>query len=301
MPESKPASFNVLFVEDDAGYANILKRRLLDTDNPPFHIRHVQRLGPALDLLAAGNMDVILLDLSLPDSQGLNTLIRVHERAPEVPVVISTGLDDEFTGIEAVRYGAEDYLVKGHVNGKAVSRVLRYAIERHRQRLELEHLSLSDELTGLYNRRGFLALAEQQLKLAPRTDMGFLLFYIDLDHFKQINDTYGHAEGDRVLKDFADILRGVFRTSDILSRIGGDEFAVLTVKAHESVSEMLSARLRESLERYQAAPRRPFRVSVSVGIEKFGPGDRCSVEELLTRADHRMYANKRSKTKSPPA
>lgn len=289
------SSLKVLFIEDDAAYANILKRRLLETTYPSFQIEHVDSLQPGLERLGAGKTDVVLLDLTLPDSRGLDTLIRLHTQAPEVPVVVSTGLDDERTGIQAMREGAEDYLVKGRVDGKVISRVLQYAIERHRQRLELKNLSLKDELTGLYNRRGFVALAEQQIRLSQRTQLGFLLFFIDLDDFKHINDTYGHAKGDQALTDFSRVFKATFRGSDILARLGGDEFAALTIKAHESIADVLMARLRKNLENYQASNTEPFQLSISTGMEKFDPASPCLIEDMLDRADKQMYAHKRSK------
>ncbi len=295
MTVSKKSSLNVLFIEDNTGYANIMKRRLLDETNPSFHVEHVDKLQPALDRLGTGSTDVILLDLTLPDSKGLDTLIRVHTQAPEIPVVVSTGLDDETTGIQAVRQGAEDYLVKGRINGKVISKVLQYAIERHRQRSELKNLSLTDELTSLFNRRGFIVLADQQIKLACRTKFGFLLFFIDLDDFKPINDTYGHAKGDQVLIDFAKVLKATFRNSDIIARIGGDEFAVLAVKPHESTSDVLLSRLRDNLKRYQTDSNHPLTLSASIGVEKFDPYNPCTIDELMAHADKRMYRDKHGK------
>ncbi|PIU40098.1 MAG: hypothetical protein COT00_03505 [Candidatus Omnitrophica bacterium CG07_land_8_20_14_0_80_50_8] len=116
MLDDKHASFNVLFIEDNIEYANVLKRRLLEATHPVFHIEHVHDLRQGFDCLSAGKTDIILLDLTLPDSKGLDTLIQVRAYAPEIPVVISTALDDEITGIEAVRQGADDYLVKGRID-----------------------------------------------------------------------------------------------------------------------------------------------------------------------------------------
>ncbi|PIU40097.1 MAG: hypothetical protein COT00_03500 [Candidatus Omnitrophica bacterium CG07_land_8_20_14_0_80_50_8] len=182
-----------------------------------------------------------------------------------------------------------------------ISRVLQYAIERHRQRMELKNLSLTDELTGLYNRRGFVALAEQQIKLSCRTKFGFLLFYIDLNNFKAINDTYGHGTGDQVLVEFAKILNMTFRESDIIARIGEDEFVALAIQSVESSSDILLDRLSENMKRSQAKSAESFKLSISAGIETFDPSHPCVIDELLIRADKRMYANKRGEAGSRPA
>ncbi|MBI2095334.1 MAG: response regulator [Candidatus Omnitrophica bacterium] len=298
MNGSQAALFNVLFIEDDAAYANILKRRLLESTHPSFSVEHFDRLETGLNHLAGGKTDVVLLDLCLPDSRGIDTLMKVRAQAPEVPVVVSTAVDDDAMAVEAVRRGAEDYLVKGRGDSRVIWRVLCYAIERHRQREALQNLSWMDELTGLYNRRGFLALGEQQIKLARRSGAGFLIFFVDLDNFKQINDTYGHTEGDRLLAEFAKILKGVFRGSDIVARIGGDEFVALAIRAHEAVAGALLDRLTDRLRDARALHNPLSRLSVSMGAQKFDPGHPASLDELLSRADRQMYVSKQSKKNS---
>ncbi len=294
---SRDSVVNVLFVEDDAKYANLLTKRMRHQANPAFRVEHVSRLDLAIEHLKHRRADVILLDLSLPDSRGLETLTRIHLQAPDVPVVVSTGLDDEESGVEAVERGAEDYLIKGRSSSQTVLKALRYALERGKQRAALKNLSLTDELTKLYNRRGFMALAQHQIELTRRTNAGFLLFFIDLDNFKIINDTYGHAMGDQALIDFANILKETFRESDVLARLGGDEFAGLAIQVQDSVAMALIDRLHKNIEDYHLDSAHPFRLSVSAGVEKYEPGDPRSVDELLSRADDKMYASK-AQTKS---
>src|SRR5262249_4055964 len=154
----------------------------------------------------------------------------------------------------------QDYLVKGQVDGRMLRRALRFAIERQTVRLRLETESLSDELTGLHNRRGFLLLAEQQLKAARRHPMPFVLVFLDLDHLKFINDTFGHAEGDRALSQAAGIIRGCFRNSDIVARIGGDEFVAMVLHATAADAERVRRRLIDALERSNLEPGRSYRV-----------------------------------------
>ncbi len=176
---------------------------------------------------------------------------------------------------------------------------IRYAVEQQKTATAMRSLALTDELTRLCNRRGFLALAEQQLKLANRTGRRVLLFLADVDGLKQINDTFGHREGDRVLREAAEVLKMTFRDSDIIARLGGDEFVVLANEAPDESEEIITARLHENLRtRNQKEP--PFVLSISVGVVPFIPSRACSVEDLVARADKAMYAQKRSQRHSSP-
>jgi diguanylate cyclase (GGDEF)-like protein/PAS domain S-box-containing protein len=161
-------------------------------------------------------------------------------------------------------------------------------------------LSLTDELTGLYNRRGFFTLAKQHFRLARtrRTEKGSLLLYADMDGLKQINDRFGHDEGSLAIVKVADILRSIFRDTDVIARIGGDEFVVLTLNASSSTSDALYARLQDRVREHNAQRQHPFELSVSCGVSAVngdGPG---SIEELLKQADDAMYVDKRRKQRA---
>ena len=171
-----------------------------------------------------------------------------------------------------------------------------------RKRLETKHynLSLRDELTDLYNRRGFLTLGEQQLKTAYRLENSVLLLFADLDGMKWINDKFGHDEGDRVLIKTAEILKKVFRESDIIARIGGDEFVVLAMETHDTNEDLITTRLNEKLDAYNVEEPRRYMMSLSIGFANYYPENPCSIEELLTQADKSMYKQKRKKQKDTP-
>jgi diguanylate cyclase (GGDEF)-like protein len=160
---------------------------------------------------------------------------------------------------------------------------------------KLRTLSFTDELTGLYNRRGFFALAEQQIKLANRDKKGRFLFSADLDNLKEINDTYGHKEGDLVLLETAIILKKSFRESDIIARIGGDEFVILTMDTPETNIEMLTGRLKSHLEAHNTSSKKPYKLSLSLGLTFYNPEKPCSVDDILSHADHLMYEEKKRK------
>jgi diguanylate cyclase (GGDEF)-like protein len=168
--------------------------------------------------------------------------------------------------------------------------------ERKRLEERIRTSSLLDDLTGLYNRRGFLTLAEQHLKLAERTGRGVLLIFADLDNFKTINDEYGHPEGDRALVDAARALRLVFRESDIIARIGGDEFVVLALETSDTSGDLLSRRLRERLTATSADLDRGYELAMSLGIARWDARSPSTIADLLARADSLMYEHKRQKT-----
>lgn len=160
----------------------------------------------------------------------------------------------------------------------------------------LRGLSLVDELTGLYNRRGFMKLAELQLKIANRARTRLLQIFADVDGLKQINDRFGHEEGDLALIEVARVLRQTFRESDVLARIGGDEFAILAADVQDGGANVCATRLKEKLESHNLSkPDRRYRLSVSVGIAHYDPAGPCSIEELLSRSDALMYENKRGR------
>ena len=177
----------------------------------------------------------------------------------------------------------------------SVTRARQYLQDRERVLEELRTLSISDELTGLYNRRGFYILAEQQIKIARRAGRGMLLASADLDGLKEINDGFGHHEGDRALVDAAQILRESFRESDIIARMGGDEFVILMTEKPDISAQVLLQRVSRNLGVYNRKVTRPYPFSISVGIASFDPKEPISLNELLVRADKSMYETKNSK------
>jgi two-component system cell cycle response regulator len=161
---------------------------------------------------------------------------------------------------------------------------------------ELGNLALTDELTGLYNRRGFMALAERQLKLGRRSGRGMLLFVMDVDRLKQINDSFGHFEGDLALKRTANALEETFRDSDVVARLGGDEFAVLAIEAAGHSETTIKTRLFECLKSFSSEQSR-YEISLSLGVARFDPRNRTSIGELMAKADQSMYEQKRRRAR----
>jgi diguanylate cyclase (GGDEF)-like protein/PAS domain S-box-containing protein len=174
--------------------------------------------------------------------------------------------------------------------------IARDVTDRKEQEQALRSLTIIDDLTRLYNRRGFLTLAERHLKLAVRKKQGVFLLFADLDGLKAINDTFGHLEGDRALADAADILRHSFRSADIIARLGGDEFTVFPIEAAAECGPMLISRLEQQLDAHNEAHRsRGYHLALSVGISRFEPDSTLTIDQLLDHADRELYQQRRER------
>lgn len=291
------APLRVLILEDNAVDASLLRASLAAAPDLSVDLEWVDRLHLGLDRLAEGGIDVSIIDLSLPDSSGLDTFRAVRDQAPEIPLLILTSQEDENLGVIAIREGAQDYLVKGEQWPGTLGRSLRYAMARQAMVSELRRLALVDELTGLHNRRGFVGLAEQLLKVAARNGLGISLVYMDIDGLKVINDTHGHHRGDDVFVAIADRLRRTFRTSDLVARVGGDEFCALLV-ADGSHGGVPLRRLEQPVI-IPSDNGAALSISLSVGVAHLDAGDDITIEQLMQRADAAMYRDKHSGRTGP--
>lgn len=243
---------------------------------------------------------VLELDGSCPNSPWMMTAESCGIRSGfAIPVIVDGTVAAvlEFYSQPARRLEPDVLDVLANV-GTQLGRV----VERERARktleayaAELRTLSLRDQLTDLYNRRGFTTLAEQQLKQAGRRQTRLALLFVDLNGMKQINDRFGHEQGDRAICDTAAVLKSVFRSSDIIARLGGDEFVVLMLDLAEAHYGTLQRRLHDALEQHNASAGRPYQLSVSAGIATWHAASMRGVEDLLARADEAMYEQKRAR------
>jgi diguanylate cyclase (GGDEF)-like protein/PAS domain S-box-containing protein len=176
----------------------------------------------------------------------------------------------------------------------ATVHVARDITKRKMMEERLKEAAITDELTGLLNRRGFYTVADQQCKLADRTKRSMTLLYIDLDGMKTINDELGHQTGDQALKDMAVILKKTFRGSDVIARMGGDEFSVLLTEPSESAESAVTHHLHDNICRHNETAGRNFELLISLGISYYNPRKPCSIENLLMEADSSMYEDKKS-------
>lgn len=219
------------------------------------------------------------------------------ERRKQAQSVIATGMPVRFEDIRNKRFIDQVIYPVCDDRGE-VARLAFFGADITRRRemeKELEAMALTDQLTGLYNRRGFFTLASRELKRAERSTSGMLLFFADLDGLKDINDRFGHEEGDRALVAAAKILTQTFRTSDIISRIGGDEFAILVVDAREALMEKLLMRLYRLINNHNARKTHKYKLAISIGDAVYDPQKPVSLDELISHADQRMYKMKKIK------
>jgi diguanylate cyclase (GGDEF)-like protein len=288
----------VLLVEDNPGDRRLVKEMLRDRDETV--LTTVERLAEAEAEAARGLADLVLLDLSLPDADGLEGLRRLRAVAPEVPVVVLSGLADEQVALEAVQAGAQDYLIKDEVDAATLGRAIRYAMERQRAERRLARLALRDALTGLPNRVLFADRLEQALaRHARRTARGetddghVVVMFVDLDGFKAVNDRLGHGAGDELLVQVARRLEAQLRGSDTVARLGGDEFTVLCEGVPDEAAAMtLAVRMCAAVAEPVALAEGRAEVSAAVGVAIARAGDEHGAT-LLRRADAAMYDAKR--------
>jgi diguanylate cyclase (GGDEF)-like protein len=283
-PPGEREIVSVLLVEDNAADARMVEVTLTESARVHFRIERADRLTSALGRIAKDTFDLILLDLSLPDAWGLDTFVRVQDASPHTPIIVLTGLDDETLGIMAVQQGAQEYLVKGQASGPLLVRSVRYALQRHRLQEDLRGLALTDDLTGLFNRRGFTLLARQLLKLCARMSRPLVLLFADLENLPAINTSGGAAAGDEALRQVGTMLRRTFRDSDVLARLGGGAFTVLAIDTPDERG--ISARLEETLKDFNALRgRSEARLALNIGALRFAPEAAVSIEDLMLQAD----------------
>lgn len=284
----------VLLVEDNPGDARLTQALLEDgNESTPPRLRWVQSVEAAVQALETERgCAAVLLDLGLPDSQGMATLQAIRPYAQSCPIVVLTGDDSEAVGLSAVVDGAQDFLVKGSFDGGLLRRSLSFAAHRKRAEHALLQRALHDELTGLPKRELLLDRLKEALKRAERGNTEGALLFIDLDRFKQINDTHGHAAGDAVLVEVSRRLSAALRGSDTAARMGGDEFVVLlpTVAAPQDALAV-GRKLLERLARPLLHNGNELPISASIGVAAFR-GAEETAQALMARADAAMYAAK---------
>lgn len=291
---------NVLLVEDDPSDALYFKDTLKRTAD--VEVQVVRSLAEAIESCERAFFELAVIDLSLPDSRGLDTIHQFVAGTTHTPaIVIMTGIDDGEIALQAVKAGAQDFIVKGLAEPSTLIRTLRYAMERHRMSQELmaantrvRHLATHCSLTDLPNRYLFMDRLRSALAAADRTRKGVAVIFIDLDRFKPINDSLGHNAGDLVLQCVAGRLQQSIRSSDTVARLGGDEFTILL---RDVTDPMNAQRVMENITNQIAEPivvaDKTITIHLSAGIAVY-PRDGASGDELLRNADAAMYHAKRN-------
>jgi diguanylate cyclase (GGDEF)-like protein len=394
----------VLLIEDNPTDARLIQKMVEEKSWASLDLTCVDKLQAGLKHLANGGADIVLLDLDLPDSKGLRTFIKVHTQEAAVPIVVLTGLDNEKIGLEAVRKGARDFLIKGQVDGDLLIRAMRYAIESQQAEEELrrseeknrslliaipdimfrlnkegvflefitaknfplwknasefvgknvqdvldnkiskrfmkclkqaaktgntqilqyqlsvggkthhyearivatwgeevlaivrdftdqrqaEKMAETDPLTNIYNRRKFSRLLDQEIQRVERYDRFLSIVILDIDHFKRVNDTYGHDTGDFVLRRITELIKENIRITDILARYGGEEFVIILPETDVKGASRQIERMRKTIEKTSFDG--VGNLTISAGITGYMGGDGC--KSMVTRADKALYLAK---------
>lgn len=278
---------SVLIVDDDKSILALLKTWFTEEG---YACETVAAAKEALAIIEKSTFDFIVTDIVLPEMNGLELTKKVKEIRPGTKVVVMTGFGDSFSYDKAIEAGASDFLKKPFTLHELKARMTILNMQE-----DLLNWAITDELTGIYNRKGFYTLASHILKVARRNKQGMFLLYADLDDLKETNDKYGHKEGDLILTEAANLLSRNYRESDIIARIGGDEFVVFPVGTARDVPKLISDRLENVIEQHNKQDGAKHRISLSWGIAFFEPESPCCIDDLLAQADKAMYEMKNGK------
>lgn len=322
---------HILLVEDNPGDVFLVNALLNQVELPPYEVTQVDSLSAAFQCLETDYFDVALLDLGLPDSQGMETLLGLQAKAPGLPTVVLTGLEDEALSAQLVRQGAQDYLIKGQISQSWLKSAIAHAIARSkwleeqyqkerqlqqsnwalRYRVrecknELAHMndqlhllearSSTDALTGIANRYGFEQYLEREWLQARRDQRPLSVIMVDIDYFKQFNDSCGHPWGDECLKQVAQSLKAALkRPLDLIARYGGEEFVAIlpdTVQ-HGAVklATKMGARVKALAIRHPDSAVSSW-VTASFGVASVIPTQKASSVDLIEQADQALYRAK---------
>ena len=283
----------ILLVEDSPGDALLIDKALKKITNGTCHVQNAKTLAAGLRLIDDIEFSAVLLDLSLPDTTGFNGLLALQNMAPKLPIIILTAYADEAVALNAVAHGAQDYLLKDKADGNGIKRAIDFAIQRKAYEEILITRANFDPLTGLVNRSLFENRLDMALQHQKRNQANIAVLFLDLDNFKGINDTYGHAAGDSLLQQVAQRLKLSVRGYDTVARFGGDEFAIALDglnDVHNSVS--VAKKLIAEMAKPFAIAGKEMILNASIGIATCDTGRIASREDIMRHADKAMYQAK---------
>lgn len=290
-------AIKVLLIEDNCSDAEMIRHLLvvpsLKESDAVFEVEWVTTLTQGLARLDQGDIMVVVTDLYLPDSHGLGAPQQLIEKYPDLPIIVLTGnpTQDYHAAIRALQVGVQDYLTKDHLDGLLLSRTIHYAIERKRLETRFTAMALRDPLTGLSTRTRLDDRLNHALTLAHRNKTRAAVLFLDMDKFKQVNDSLGHAVGDRLLKGIAVRLTSCLRTEDTISRVGGDEFVIaLSMSDVQDVIKIAQKIIATFSKPFTFSGHTLF-ATTSIGIALY-PENGDTAEILIQNADAAMYCAK---------
>lgn len=289
LPDATESPIRLLLVEDNEQDAEFIAMMLQRSRELSVSVDQANSLGQAIEHLEQNTYDIVLLDLGLPDSFGTDSVVRIRESAPHVPVVVLTGDDRGGTAIAAIDSGAQDYLSKHHLVGQLLSRVVQHSIARNSRLMRAQSEALVDSLTGLANRRACDEELSRRMADFKRHGHAFCVALFDIDHFKQINDNWGHQTGDQVLKEVATVLVRNSRETDHVGRFGGEEFVITFPMTDLSGAEQVVKKCHRAVSELEVGEQ-PIRVTISAGYAEIKESEES--DSLIARADKALYAAK---------
>jgi len=248
--------------------------------------------------LSRGRIDLILMDIQMPEKSGMEWLVEIVEKRV-APVVIMTGAGNEEMAVQALQEGAVNYLTKANLSEEKLVNTIDAALDKWRRmqqsmanQEELERLANFDSLTGLHNRRAILRRLDGEIKRAKRYKEELCLLMLDIDHFKNVNDQYGHLSGDEVLKEVATLVQQNIRETDTAGRYGGEEFITILPQTNLSSALDVAERIRKliAVAKMKDAEQNVFNITVSQGLSSYKPGE--DGYSLISRADDALYRAK---------
>jgi diguanylate cyclase (GGDEF)-like protein len=285
---------NILIVDDDLSIRNTMQEYI---NNAGFASQTASTAEEALELISINKYAVVITDIRLPGMGGLE-LTKVIKKDNGSDVIVVTGYSDDYSYEEAINIGASDFVIKPVRLEELLLRLRRVlkerqlGTERTRMMEKLQKLAITDGLTKLYNSRSFYTQLELEVDRFNRYKHPLALLLLDIDNFKEYNDSYGHLEGDKVLVRFSQIIKTCLRANDSAYRYGGEEFTVILPETTGDEAKTVAQRIRASLEaeKYKPVPGKVARITISIGVTQCYPKEELST--FIRRADKAMYLSK---------
>lgn len=294
--KKKNSDIHVLIVDDDLSVRNTMQEYI---SNAGFSSLTAATAEEALELVEKNDFSVVITDIRLPGLGGLE-LTKVIKKKNGVDVIVVTGYSDDYSYEEAINTGASDFVIKPVrleellLRLKRVLKERQLSTERTRMMQKLQKLATTDGLTKLYNSRSFYTQLELEVDRYNRYRHPLSLLLLDIDNFKEFNDTFGHLEGDKVLVRFSLIIKSCLRTNDSAYRYGGEEFTVILPETNGDEAKTVAQRIRSSLEteNFSPTPDKKAKITISIGVTQYFPKEELSA--FIRRADRAMYLSKKN-------
>ena len=298
MLETKQPLLKILVCDDDLADRKLVGAYLQQIADREIVVLEAGQRAEIQNALNKGRVDLVLMDIQMPEKSGMEWLAEIVEKQV-APVVMLTGAGSEEIAVQSIQEGAVGYLPKGSLSKEKLVETINTALEKWRRMQQgkadqekLEKLANFDSLTGLYNRRSILRKLGEQLKYARRYREELSLIMLDIDHFKKVNDQYGHLTGDEVLAEVATLIRQNIRVVDAAGRYGGEEFIIILPKTDLSSALVIAERIRKTIEATEMKDfeGKVFGITVSQGLSSWKPGE--DKHSLISRADDALYGAK---------